>query len=240
MSIIKNLIKRIIPKKIFYLYITKSRKWYSQIGQDFWVFGEVFNEMKNGFFIEIGSSNGVTFNNTFLLEAKYKWRGICIEADPLSYEYLRWIRRNICVNICIDKQKGSVDFIQQGLSSSILSLENKKDNLDGNIITIESETLDNILKKYNCPQVIDYLSIDVEGAEERILGQFCFDKYIFNCVTIERPSVQLRLVLAQNGYIIIKEFPDLDVFYIHQSFLYRYQKNSIEYWKKNKDKRVNL
>src|SRR6516165_1652379 len=39
----------------------------SEAGQDLWVFGEVFNEQRNGFFLDIGAHDGVTISiHTFL------------------------------------------------------------------------------------------------------------------------------------------------------------------------------
>ena len=60
-----------------------------------------------------------------------------------------------------------------------------------NLITLPTKTLEQILDQINAPDVIDYLSIDVEGAEERILGRFPFDRYTFTTITIERPSASL-------------------------------------------------
>ena len=44
------------------------RRSLSQAGQDFWVIGEAFNGKRNGYFVELGSADGITLSNTFLLE----------------------------------------------------------------------------------------------------------------------------------------------------------------------------
>ena len=41
----------------------------SQAGQDFWIYGEAFNEKKFGYFLDIGAHDGFTGNNTYLLES---------------------------------------------------------------------------------------------------------------------------------------------------------------------------
>ena len=38
--------------------------------------------MKNGYFIDIGALDGVTMSNTYLLETRYDWTGICVETNP--------------------------------------------------------------------------------------------------------------------------------------------------------------
>jgi hypothetical protein len=60
---------------------------FSQIGQDLEVL-RFYNYKKNGFFIEIGASDGILLSNTYLLERNYNWRGICVEPIPSNYELL--------------------------------------------------------------------------------------------------------------------------------------------------------
>lgn len=61
----------------------------AQAGQDYWVYGETFNEKTNGYFVDLGAHNGCHLSNTYLLEGRYNWNGICIEANPKTFEQLR-------------------------------------------------------------------------------------------------------------------------------------------------------
>lgn len=79
---------------------------------------------------------------------------------------------------------------------------------------VRSLSLTEILVSANAPSVIDYLSVDIEGSEDLALLRHDFDRYQFKCMTIERPSQELRQRLSKLGYIIIKEIPDLDCFYL--------------------------
>lgn len=54
------------------------KKSYSQIGQDLFVLNH-YNNKRNGYYVDIGSYDGVNFSNTYLLEKDYDWIGICIE-----------------------------------------------------------------------------------------------------------------------------------------------------------------
>ena len=54
------------------------------------------------------------------------------------------------------------------------------ENEQQNIIRIRSRPLATILEENGSPKVIDYLSIDVEGSEERILPSFPFSRYCFS------------------------------------------------------------
>ena len=53
----------------------------SQNYQDLWALFE--NKFKrDGFFVEFGATDGVTGNNTLLLEREYGWTGILAEPNP--------------------------------------------------------------------------------------------------------------------------------------------------------------
>lgn len=185
------------------------------------------------FFLDIGAHDGVHLSNTFILEKRYNWDGICIEANPDTFLQLKNNRSCKCFNKCIDKKSGTAKFALKGVLGGIIA--NDCDNAtekDNNYVVVDTIRLDELLRQEKAPSVIDYLSIDIEGAEDRALLTFPFKEYVFNCITIERPSVELRNILVQNGYIMIKEIPDLDCFFIHNSFKDNYLKNLFQFSKK--------
>ncbi len=224
--IIKNYLKKYLLKRMFAL---------SEVGQDFFIYGEVFNEKKTGYFIDIGAYDGINRSNTYILEKKYNWKGICIEANPDIFKELKYNRSSICLNNCLDNSEGIVEFTLNGLVGGIVDIDvdNKpSETISNNIIILKTKTLVKVLEENNAPNIIDYLSIDVEGAEERILSGFEFNKYTFRCVTIERPSQLLRTIFKRLHYILIKEIPGLDCFYVHQDFLEEYKRNLVQFYKK--------
>ena len=207
----------------------------SQAGQDYWIYGEAFNEKREGYFLDIGAHDGVVFSNTYILEKRYRWNGICIEANPNTFIELKRNRRSVCLNICLDQDEGEVDFILRGVMGGIVDrgLDNAmSDNTTDRVIRLETRSLINVLDEHQAPSTIDYLSIDVEGAEERILAEFDFEKYIFRAITVERPTRRLRTVFENNGYICQKEIPDLDCFLIHNTYLEEYRRNLFEFYLK--------
>ena len=201
----------------------------SQAGQDSWVINEAFFHKENGHFLEIGSADGLYINNTYILEKNYGWSGICIEANPSSFEQLKLNRNCTCLNICVDEKPGEVDFVFDGVMGGILDKDTdnflRKKDLSKKTKKISTITLFDVLQKYNSPKIIDYVSLDVEGAETRILKHFPFEEYTFLSITIERPSDELQQILTDNGYILVKLIPGLDSFFIHESFKKEYKKN---------------
>lgn len=240
---IKSIAKKISPKAIIDIARAHRARSHrnklvksvsaSQVGQDYWVYGEVFNEQHEGFFLDVGAHDGCNLSNTYILERRYNWNGICIEGNPKTYLDLEKNRRCKCINQCVDNEKGIVEFALNGTMGGIVSQDcDNVESRDSQTIQVEARPLGDILKELNCPSTIDYLSIDIEGAEDRALLGFPFDEYVFNCITIERPSDKLRSLLKDYQYILIKEMPGLDCFYIHKSFRSKYIKNYFAYGEK--------
>jgi FkbM family methyltransferase len=201
---------------------------WSQAGQDLWVSGEAFNEMRQGFFLDIGAHDGIYLSNTYLLERKYDWTGICVEANPDSFERLRKNRRATCIQACLDSAEGFVDFAKKGVFGGIISANTDNNDLQDKrdeVLSLKTKCLEKVLAENGAPMELDYVSIDVEGAEERILGNFNFKRHRFKCLTIERPNALVRTLLREAGYILVKDIPRLDCFFVHESFVEQYCAN---------------
>lgn len=189
---------------------------YSQIGQDIDVI-KYYKNKKNGYFIEIGASDGVKFSNTFLLEKKYNWKGICVEPIPENYKLLCKNRPN---SHCSNKAVYNIsnldvifDIAEYDLLSGITdNIDCHKKAVDKNKkqITVKTISLNDLLDSYNSPNIIDYLSLDTEGSEFEILKTFDFNKYKFGLIHVEHNYVEprrteIRNLLLKNNYIYICE-----------------------------------
>ncbi|WP_425084039.1 FkbM family methyltransferase [Ruegeria profundi] len=192
--------------------------------------GEVFNHKRSGYFVDIGAHDGITISNTYLLEKRLAWDGLLIEANPKSYEMCRNTRNAKSLNICLDRENGEVQFEMDDVLGGIVSSDTDNVAAGKKTVTISARRFVEILDEQSAPRKIEYLSIDVEGAEERVLGGFDFDKYQFTCFTIERPSEALRKEFEVAGYEKVKEVPGLDSFYVHQSFLDAYANNTMRHF----------
>lgn len=200
---------------------TGEKKYYSQCGQDKWIIEEVFDYKKNGFFLDLGGADGIDISNTYILEKKYGWKGICIECEDSLFEKLKSNRNCTCVHACIDDySKKTIKFTKnRGLIGGIIDqdTDNKGFINTNEFDKKETFALAEILDKYNAPKVIDYFSLDVEGAEHRIFRDFPFDKYKFLAMSIERPNEDLVKTLRKNGYIKVGA-NEFDKLFIHETF----------------------
>lgn len=202
----------------------------SQLGQDIEVL-RVFNNKRDGYFVEIGASDGVELSNTHLLEHRYNWKGICCEPIPDRFEKLVANRPNsVCYDVAVYKTTGDyVDFDvcnSYDLFSGIPEhIDRHKQAVESNksTITVFTMSLLDVLNKANAPKFIEYLSIDTEGSELVILEGFNFTKYTFGLIDIEHNFIEprrteIRTLLELQGYKYKGE-NQWDDMYIHQSIV---------------------
>jgi FkbM family methyltransferase len=85
---------------------------------------------------------------------------------------------------------------------------------DGKTYTVQTISLNDLLKKYSAPSCIDYLSIDTEGSEYDILSNLDFDRYNFRVITCEHnhsPNRELiHELLTSKGYK--RKFENISLF----------------------------
>ena len=80
----------------------------------------------------------------------------------------------------------------------------KEARVKGKIYSVTTISLNDLVKRYNAPRQIDYLSIDTEGSEFDILSTFDFSKYKCKVITCEHNYTYARTkiydLLSSNGY----------------------------------------
>ena len=166
---------------------------YSQLGQDLWVLDKLKHK-KNGFFVEAGACDGIHLSNTILLEKKYGWKGICCEPNRTYYEKLKLNRNCILDNrVLYDTDNYAIDFYPSGenggtyddFKAETLRLEQRVRVGHYKARTVSLNTL---LAKNAAPQIIDYMSLDTEGSELRILKAFDFNAWDVKIFSIEHNS----------------------------------------------------
>ena len=83
-------------------------------------------------------------------------------------------------------------------------MKNKSNPKTNKLNKVETISLNDLLKKFNAPKYIDYLSIDTEGSEFEILSSLDFSKYI-SVITCEHNYSSKRkkfLIYCLNTVII--------------------------------------
>jgi len=209
----------------------------SQLAQDVQVV-EFYKQKPNGYFVEIGASDGISLSNTYLLEKEYKWKGICVEPLPNEFAKLKQNRSAICSDRAIYNTSNQIlKFVikECSLCSGILESLDESVKIDNvvykrgpnddvrSVIDVTSITLNDLLISSNAPHFIEYLSLDTEGSELEVLKSVDLNTYTFGIIDVEHNYVeprrtQIRELLESNNYMFHSE-NKFDDHYIHKSLL---------------------
>lgn len=205
-------------------------KYYSQFEQDKIVYENYFKDKTNGYFVDIGAHNGIEFSNSKFFE-EIGWNGVCVEPNPVVFEQLQSVRSCKCVQKAVadrigiaqffqilegaDMLSGLVDeFTQKGIKNIYSNLENIDSGF--NYIEVELDLFDNIVDQTE----IDFLSIDTEGNELKILQTINFSKYNIKVITLENNEYDSRFIdfLTPKGFTFVKRL-GCDELYINNNLI---------------------
>jgi len=216
-------------------------QFYSQFEQDKYLEHNIFKGYKNGFYVDVGAHDGVTINNTLYFEKNHNWSGINIEPIKSVFDKLVINRPNdINLNCAVCNNDGVTEFLCNtgytemisGIKSNFdprhlqrLYNENIQMGSSTEIIKVNTKKLETIFDENNISH-INYLSIDVEGAEFEAIKSINFDKVFIDIINFENNyndvSVPIIKYLEEKGYIQLHK-ESVDIFMMHkQSIFYKY------------------
>jgi hypothetical protein len=181
-----------------------------ELGADAWVLSMF---QKPGFYVDVGSADGVQHSNSNELE-RCGWNGICIDAYPRNFETRTCIVEKAVlgpesgkeVTFIYSEDRPNLSGISESLgwhANTVLQSKHREE-------THVTRRLSDILDKHGAPQFIEYMNLDIEGGEFDVLSTFPFDKYSFGCLTVEHnyeepKRTQIRNLLQSKGYVFEKE-----------------------------------
>lgn len=188
---------------IFESTLPKDKKFFSQVRQDELIL-KLLRNKTNGYFVDLASNDATQLSNSYALEKHYGWKGLCVEPNPAYWYNLTHARKNceLVAAVVGQNRMDELHFKYDGLEYGGL-VGKKFDNKERFLSSSTREytvTLDEIFKKFDVPRVIDYMSLDVEGAEEFIMTNFPLSDYRIRLLTVERPKADLQTLLERFGY----------------------------------------
>ncbi|MFN8256705.1 MAG: FkbM family methyltransferase [Bacteroidales bacterium] len=203
-------------------------KYYSQYRQDEFLDKKIFRNKRNGYFIEIGAYDGITYSNSYFFEKYRNWKGLCVE--PVNERFEKLDKLRTCDKICaaIDTEEGIKTFIKVDGFGEMLSgikdtytqehylrLQNDIKNHGGKLaeINIKTITFNSLIEKYQVKR-IDLLCIDTEGNELRILKSIDFNKTLIDIILVENnyKNKEIREFLVKNNFVIIGKLGSDEVY----------------------------
>ena len=200
----------------------------SQSGQDKIIKNSFFRSKKNGYFVEIGAFDGVLGSNCIHFEKSMNWEGIAIEPSKIQFEKLSKNRNCKVLNTAISSTEKDVEFIEviEGLtqmsgidddnySAKLIIQSNKKNKFNKNKMKTST------FEKSILTKEIDYLSIDIEGAELDVLKSINFQEYIIKVISVENNNpekINFNSFLKENNFSFFDRVGQDEIFYNNKFF----------------------
>lgn len=190
--------------------------YYSQYGQDKFVYENFFKDLRDGIFIDIGAHDGISLSNSYFFERELGWSGICIEPNSKIFPELVKNRKCVCIEGCVANQSGENPFLMisgpvEMLSGIISKYDSRhveriereiaKKGGTCEVVPVRCFPLNDILEEYKISHV-NFLSIDTEGGELEILSSIDFSRYQIDVIAVENNYSDLRFL----GLLINKGF----------------------------------
>jgi FkbM family methyltransferase len=205
------------------------QKFFSQLGEDC-LLGILFEFKTRGFFVDVGAFDGIYLSNSYAFE-QLGWSGICVEAHPDYFELCINNRlASKCVHAaCLARGQGAVEFRAErgGLFSGTNADESFTASVyrgqgvqfDGfRTISVPSISLNELLTDTTAE--IDFVSIDVEGAELEVLKGFDLERYQPRLLVIEANKQEERDALCAyldgRGYRLARSMA-WNHFFVHRA-----------------------
>lgn len=199
----------------------------AQLLQDLFVL-EQLNFKKNGFFVEFGAADGIRHSNTYLLEKEFGWTGILAEPATIWHKTLNSSRSAKIDTRCVWSESSKIVEFSEDMSAELSSAtedrnqgihENRR--VDAKTYQVVTVSLNDLLVENQAPKEIDYLSIDTEGSEYRILKAFDWNEFKFQVITVEHNFSEERGLISELlgsvGYTqVYPELSKFDDWYIHE------------------------
>ena len=198
-------------------YDAETEQYKSQEGQDKWADEHVFRRRRRGVFVDLGCYDGITYSNSWYFERVLGWQGVCAEPNPDVFPRIAsQAGRESGVQVAVSGAAGKLPFVTAFMRSSLNASAVDYDFLASQGVGAGEALVDVVtpgaLLDAHLPagtRVVDYVNIDVEGAELAVLKVWPFDRYCVDVFNIENepahgaPSTlpALRALLEPRGYV---------------------------------------
>ncbi|MCP4645519.1 MAG: FkbM family methyltransferase, partial [bacterium] len=196
--------------------LTSGTKAYSQFDEEL-VIRHFFEDRTGGVFLDVGCSWPIKFSTTFYLERHLNWTGIGIDAQDFYRPLWEKTRPNskFLAFAVSDKSGEKLKFFVAPEARGVSSLSRDHvESWEHESVEIEVETITlNKLLDDKSVSRIDFLSMDIEGAEIGALKGFDIERFRPSLVCIEIWPDNTQIVkdyFAKHGYELIERYREYD------------------------------
>lgn len=204
---------------------------------------DIFGNKTGGIFVDLATNDWIDGSNTVDFERYFNWSGICIEPNRKYWAGILSNRKcHLVTSPVFSENNVMIKFNLADGHGGIVAKGFDNEQITAATVDMPTVTLERIVDDIypllptstrgsdstsnGAKRVIDYLSLDVEGAEFPVLSHFNFTRTVFLVMTIERPKHALHMLLTKHGYWWLNQARSRyaddawgfgDMIYIHES-----------------------
>tara|TARA_B100001142_G_C14297319_1_gene641389 strand:- start:186 stop:890 length:705 start_codon:yes stop_codon:yes gene_type:complete len=197
----KNFITYFFYKKLKIFKNSSKSEHLGEFGEDIFI-RRFFKNEKKGFYVDIGCYHPIKGSLTYYL-FKEGWLGLNVDISKTSIDLFKMSRpKDYNVNAAITDFDGETFYYENGLINQQNSLIGNKDNKK---VKVESYRLETILNNFSIPN-IDYLNIDVEGNDYKVISSLDFSKYRPKLISIEQNVYNSeKIIISETHKLLTKK-----------------------------------
>ena len=229
----KKLKEKFIKNTLLYkLYRMKKFKYfvsYSAFGEEILV-NRLLKKFSNGFFVDVGAYNPIIGSLTHQLYKK-GWKGLNLDFSKSNIQLFNFLRkRDISLEIGVSDKEGVMNSFMFDPSSGTNTLEKRyADGWSNNfkkkyqVNRINCKKLTDILNEYNIRKNFEYLNIDVETHDFKVLKGLDLGVYRPKLITCEIIVDQKKLWNGNNieYYSALEDILKTDIYKYLQKYKYK-------------------
>lgn len=192
---------------------------YYSIGVDEWIIRDALQDRRDGTFVDVGASHYRLGSNTFYLEQHLGWSGLAIEPrTEFAPDYAQHRPRTKFVAMFASDRADAKAQLFVPASNLFVASRTKEEAVKesgGETVTareVPTTTLNAALEQAGIER-IDFLNMDIEGAEPLALAGFDIDRYRPQLVCIEAHLGERQFILdyfADHAYDLIGKYLRVD------------------------------
>ncbi len=201
--------------------LNQQEDYYRKLPQTGWAFysekleelliRSFFQDRRNGFFLDVGCAWPVRHSNTFYLERHLGWTGIAIDAGASNKEgWQKYRPGSQQLTYLVGDETGKMQAFYRagGLGSTQEERTFGGKTIRGEKTIVPTITLTDLLQERGIEK-IDFISIDVEHYEVKVLAGFDIERFQPELVCIEvyhENRAQVLTYFEKNHYEYLKDF----------------------------------
>ena len=201
----KNFLTYYLYKKLKIFRNSSKNEHLGEFGEDIFIRRFFKNDAK-GFYVDIGCYHPIKGSLTYYLHKK-GWNGLNVDLSKVSIDLFKLARpKDFNINTAVTDFNGETVYYENGKINQQNSLV---EDISKKQVTIQAYRLNDLLEKFNITN-IDFLNIDVEGNDFKVISTFNFSKFKPKLISIEQNIYNLEIItnsechklLLKNNYFL--------------------------------------